>query len=166
MHRLRSYLCELQLGRKNKHRLNFILHTRTNLIDPYMIYPIPHEKARQSPFKLPPRLDVHATLSHENGDRAPSDPPSTRQHQRRRRARPRCRPPSTRTRTKQNYKNGSRRQVIEGGGVHAGALRGQGCTNWARSESEISVSRFIYRQNSSLHFGTSIRHNFSRDVFV
>ena len=31
-------------------------------------------------------------------------------------------------------------QVVEGGVVQAEALRGQGCTNRARSESEISVS--------------------------
>ena len=39
---------------------------------------------------------------------------------------------------------GKVRQVIERGGVQVGALRGHGCTNRARSERKISVSKFIY----------------------
>ena len=37
-------------------------------------------EARQSPFLHPPCLEAHATPSHESGDCAPSNSPSTRQH--------------------------------------------------------------------------------------
>ena len=37
-------------------------------------------EARHSPFMLPSCLQAHATPSHENGDRALYNPPSTRQH--------------------------------------------------------------------------------------
>ena len=37
-------------------------------------------EARQSPFMLPSCLDRHATPSHENGDRVPCNPRSTRQY--------------------------------------------------------------------------------------
>ena len=34
--------------------------------------------------------------------------------------------------------------IMKGGGFEVGALRGEGCTNRARSESEISISTSIY----------------------
>ena len=37
-------------------------------------------EARQSPFMHLSCLEAHATPSHENGDRDPSNTPSTRQH--------------------------------------------------------------------------------------
>ena len=37
-------------------------------------------EARQSSFMHPSCLEAHATPSHENDDRAPSNPPSTHQH--------------------------------------------------------------------------------------
>ena len=45
-----------------------------------MVQAEPHKKARQSPFVLSMCLEAHATPSHENGDRAPCDLPSTRHH--------------------------------------------------------------------------------------
>ena len=44
-----------------------------------MLYPTPHQEARQSSFMLPSCLEAHATPSHENGDHASSNPPPTRQ---------------------------------------------------------------------------------------
>ena len=113
-----------------------------------MVQPEPHQEARQSPFMLPSCLDAHATPSHDNGDRAPSNPPSTRQHP----LTPASAPGSpavpcsgythahiTKDETK---KNGSRGQVIEGGGVQVGALRCQGGTKRARSERNIYVGKY------------------------
>ena len=45
-----------------------------------MVQAEPHKEARQSPFVLPTSLEAHATPSHENGDRAPCNHPSTCQH--------------------------------------------------------------------------------------
>ena len=81
--RLRSSLCELQPGRKNKHRLNAILQFRTSLIkciDSDILDRILQMEDGQSPFMPPSCLETHATPNHENGDRAPFNPPSTRQH--------------------------------------------------------------------------------------
>ena len=64
---------------KNKHRLNVILRSRTTLKNSYIFYPKSQMEARQSPFMLPSCLEAHGTPSHENGDRAPYNPPSTRQ---------------------------------------------------------------------------------------
>ena len=105
----------------------------------------------------PSCLEAHATPRHESGDRAPCNPPSTRQHPRRRRALPRCRARSTRTHMKRKQKKGRKdrecqekwrkqrtagkvRQVMKGGDFEVGALRGQGCTNRGRSGSGIQVS--------------------------
>ena len=84
--RLRCSLSEIQLCRKNQHRLNLLLQSKTTLnrLVPvpgtwYVLSSIRHRETRQSPFMLPSCLNAHATPSHENGDRAPSNPPSTRQ---------------------------------------------------------------------------------------
>ena len=77
--RLRRSLYELQLG-QNKHRLNTILQSRTTLIVSYIFYRIPQMEVRQTPFMLPRCLEAHATSSHKNGDRAPCNHPSIRQH--------------------------------------------------------------------------------------
>ena len=130
--------------------------------DPYNSY-VPYQKpqimeARRSPFMHPSCLEAHATPRHESGDRAPCNPPSTRQH-----------PPTPATAPgspavsyseythahdtkeekrrkdrvclekgrKQRPVGRVRKKVMNGGGFEVGALRGQGCTNRARAESEI-----------------------------
>ena len=72
---LRSSLRELQLGRKNEHRLKIILGPQNDTYRLVHIMSNPSQEARQSPFMLPSSLDGHATPSHENGDRAASNPP-------------------------------------------------------------------------------------------
>ena len=49
-------------------------------MDSYILGLMFQMEARQSPFMLPLSLEAHTKPSHENGDRAPCDPPSTRQH--------------------------------------------------------------------------------------
>ena len=46
----------------------------------YILYQKPQMEARQSSFTHPSCLEAHATPTHESGDRAPCNPPSTRQH--------------------------------------------------------------------------------------
>ena len=77
--RQRCSLPKIQLGRKNRHRLNYILQSQTTFIDSYILHPTPHQEARQTPFMLPSCLKARATPSHENADRAPSNLFSTRQ---------------------------------------------------------------------------------------
>ena len=107
---------------------------------------------------LPSCLEAHAMPSHENGDRAPRNIPSTRQLPLAPATAPG--PPAVPCleythlyahETKEEEKNnrkcqekwrkqrtaGKVRQVRKGGDFQVGALRGQGCTNGARSESEI-----------------------------
>ena len=113
--------------------------------------------ARQSPVMLP---STHATPRHESGDLAPFNPPSTRQHP----LTPATVPGSpavpcseythTHERKLKKGKNVPNYQIygenkepletIEGGDFQVGALRGQGCKNQVRSESEISGSSYMY----------------------
>ena len=79
--RLRSFICELQLGRQYIHPLIFILQFRTTRQDSYILYPIVQMVTRHSPFIIPSCLEAHATPSHEHSDCAPCKPPSTHQHQ-------------------------------------------------------------------------------------
>ena len=90
---------------------------------------------------LPPSLDGHGTPTHENGDRALSNPPLYPP------ASPGARDGTKLTcgaevcvhartqneRRKKKKKIGSRQRVLVGGGVQVGTLRCQGCTNRARS---------------------------------
>ena len=46
----------------------------------YILYPKSQMEARQSLFMHLSCLEAHATPRHKNGDRAPCNPPSTRQH--------------------------------------------------------------------------------------
>ena len=105
---------------------------------------------------LPLCLDRHVTPSHENGDRAPFNPPSARQHPLTPATAPRspavpCSEYTLAHETKQEkkVKKGSRWQVTERGGVQVGALRGQGCANRARSERNAPASRFITSMKKS-----------------
>ena len=70
---------ELQLGRKNKHRLNLILQSRTTHIDSYIL-----EFCRWRPDRARacfPRVSSHTgRQGTKNVDRAPRNPPSARQH--------------------------------------------------------------------------------------
>ena len=81
---------------------------------------------------LPSGLDAQTTPSHKNGDRAPSNAPSTRQHLLTPAIAPRlpavpCSGYTHAHETQQEKrKKGSRREVVEGGGVQVGALRCQG----------------------------------------
>ena len=124
------------------------LQSPTTLKDSYIFYPTPHQEARQRLFMLPSCLEGHATPSHENGDRAPPNPPLYPPA-----------PADTRdgaglargavlwvhthahktTRRKKGTK-GSRLQAIEAGGVQVGALRCLGCTNRSRSGKIPKVS--------------------------
>ena len=150
MLRLRCSLCELQPGRKSKHRLNISLHSRTTLIHLYILNRIMLMEARQSPFMLPSCLEAYTTPRHENIDRAPFNPPSTRQHP----LAPATTPGSPavtcseythadeakKKKGKKKNENAKRkqrpagkvRQVMKGGDFQVEALRGQGCTNRAR----------------------------------
>ena len=47
------------------------------LTDSDKFYLIPQMEARQGPFMLPSCLETHPTPSHEIGDHAPCNPPST-----------------------------------------------------------------------------------------
>ena len=51
-------------------------------MDSYILSLVFQMGARQSPFVLPLCLEAHTTPTHENGDRAPCNPPSTHQHPR------------------------------------------------------------------------------------
>ena len=106
--RLRCSLSEIYLGGKNKHRFNILSQPKTTLIDSSILSSTPHQEARQSPLMLPSCFDAHVTPSHENGDRVPSNPPSTRQNPPAPAMAP-CSPAlpgfgCTRTHTKQNKK--------------------------------------------------------------
>ena len=159
--RLRSSLCELQLGRKNRQRLNVILQSRTTLKDSYILNLILQMEARQSPLMLPSCLEAHGTPSHENGDHAPCNPPlypppsadtrddaalgvvlgvdaRTRKERRKKE--------KIKEKWRKRRTTGKVRQVFNRGDVQVGALRGQGCTDGARLWSEISVSSSILRQ--------------------
>ena len=68
------------LVRQNNHHLDLILQSRTTLILSYVLDLIFQMEGRRSPFMLPSCLEAQTTPSHENGDRAPCKPPSTRQH--------------------------------------------------------------------------------------
>ena len=121
--------------------------------DPYNSYMLSEShiwRARQSPFMHPSCLEAHATPWHESGDPAPCNPTSIRQHPLTPAATPG--PPAVpcseyrhahETKKGGNLKEGPRRtaekvpQVIKGGGSDVGALRGQECTNRARSGVEI-----------------------------
>ena len=71
-------LSEIQRGLKQLPRLKLLLQPQTTLVDSYILCSIRHQEATQSPLIVPSYLDAHPTPSHENGDRAPPNPPSTR----------------------------------------------------------------------------------------
>ena len=111
-------------------------------------------------FMLPWCLEAHETPRHENGGRAPCNPPSARQHPFTPATAPgspavTCSRVHARTRSERRKKEknnqecldnwrkqrpaGKARRVIKGDDLQVGALRGQGCANRARSEIEISL---------------------------
>ena len=162
--RLGTSLCDFQPGRQNKNSLNNILQSRTTLKYSNVLYQKSQMKARESPFMHPSCLEAHATPRHESGDRAPCNPPSTRQHPltpatapgspvvpcsrvhactRNEIGKKENEPRVPREKWKKQKTAGKVRQVIKEGDFQVGALRGQGCTNRARSESEISVGMFV-----------------------
>ena len=129
----------------------------------YILYPKSQRGPRQNPFMHPWCLEAHATPSHGDGDRAPRNPPSIRQHpltpatapgspvvpcskythaheteeEKMKKKRKRTKVPREMEKTTNRWKGPAshERRLFQ-----VGALRDQECTNRARSESEIPVS--------------------------
>ena len=139
--RVRSSLFQFERG----------LATSNNRSISYVIYPKSPMEARQIPFMHPSRLEAHSTPRHQSGDHVPCNRPSTRQHS----LKPATAPGSLavpcseythahETKGEKKKKGpgkqktaGKVRQGIKEGGFEVEALRGQRCTNRARSGIEI-----------------------------
>ena len=119
-------------------------------------------------------LEAHATHGHESCDRAPSNSPlypptptDTRDgagltrgvvlgvHTRKRNEKIKKEESTESAKKEEKGRKqrpaGKGRQVMNGGGFDVGPLRGQGCTNRARSESEIYVGVFMPTVQVLLH---------------